>query len=367
MASVISFVRMTGESRSSQMLDNGGWEVTETWQAKFDDEVTDPLDFLGDPMIPAIGTVHPENSVLYLKSCPNVIPPKGSVLRTLNFTLVWSTQTLAAPDKHDPAQYVDSDRATKSWSHRVVQVPVEKAYVSDDDGRTWYQELLDPTQPYDEEDNPPVKTKVPIENTVHDLIIPGITTNRYMPTCRYSRNELVVPASVLDLPGYVNDDVFTLDGISVPIGMAMIIAAPVSALKRSESYLFRTVDYEILINVDGWDEKILDRGFYAYQIDMSENRFPDHLSDEDGKRIKKICKVKNGLADTTDPYSHELPYRNVEEPVALNIFGFDRLQWEKWVTEKYIPGNPGEDWPFRAHYRTFSYVRTTSFNALGFN
>ena len=59
MASVTSFVRMTGESRSAQMLDNGGWEVTETWQATFDGEVTDPLDFLGDPLLPGIGTAHP--------------------------------------------------------------------------------------------------------------------------------------------------------------------------------------------------------------------------------------------------------------------------------------------------------------------
>lgn len=315
------------------MLESGGWEVTETWQAKFDDEVTDPLDFLGDPMLPGVGTPHPLNSLLYLKNVPNGVPPKGSVLRTLNFTLVWSTLTLSS-DKHDPSRFDDSLRATKSWSHRVIQEPVEKAYVSDDEGVTW-------------SDDPG-----PIENTVHDLIIPGISGNRYMPTCRYSRNELVVPAAVLDLPGYVNNDTFTLDGISVAPNTAMIIAAPVSSWKRSEMYEFRTVDYEILIKEDGWDEKILNRGFYSYQIGTHLDEHP----------VKKICKVKNGLADPEDSESNEFPYKNVEEPVSLNVQGIDRHQHES-----YFDAHP-ELYPlvFEPHYRWFRHLTYTSFAALGF-
>ena len=316
MAAVTSFLRMTGESRSAQMLDNGGWEVTETWQATFDGEVTDPLDFLGDPLLPGIGTAHPENALLFLKTAPNVVPPKGSVLRALNFTLVWSTLTLTST-QHDPERYENSTTATKSWSHRVVQEPVEEAYVSDDDGVTFSA------------------GKIPIQNTVKDLIIPGITRNRYMPTCRYSRNELVVPAAVLSLPGVVNNDVFTLDGVSVGIGKAMIIAAPVSAVKRFETYSFRTVDYEILINTDGWDDKLLNRGFY--------NIYPG---------IKTRCMQKNGFADGT---SDERPYVVSEEPVALNIDGEDRLNVEEGAET------------FEEHYRWFSHLTYTSFTALGFS
>lgn len=325
MVAVVSFRRLTGETRSVQMLENGGWEVTETWQAQFDGQVDDPLVFLGDPLIPAIGTAHPDNALLYLKSVPNGTPPIDKALNAINFTMVWSTVVLAAADKHDPGQYVDSDRATKSWSHRVVQEPVEKAYVSDYGGVVFslFEE--------------------PIQNTVGDLFVPGITENIYMPTCRYSRNELAVPALVLDLPGTVNDDEFTLDGITVPIGQAMIIACPVSSLKRSESYSFRTVDYEILINKKGWDVKILNAGFYCYEADTLGFAAP----------TKKRALVRNGLADPTDEDSDELPWVPCEEPVALDINGIHREQHT----------DPND---FEPHFRWFRYAGRTSFTALGF-
>jgi hypothetical protein len=305
------------------MLDNGGWEVTEIGQAKFDGEVTDPLVFLGDPLLPAIGTAHPENSLLYLKSVPNGVPPIKGALNCINFTLVYSTLVLSAADKHDPERYVDSTRATKSWSHRVVQEPVEKAYVSDDEGVTFSP---------DEE---------PIANKLNDLFVPGITRNRYMPLCHYSRNELVVPTGVLALPGYVNNDVFTLDGVSVPIGYALIVAAPVSALKRFETYSFRTVDYEILINTKGWDDRLLNAGFYCLNM----------LTD-----VKERCKEKNGLADET---GDERPLVNSEEPVALDIDGYDRRQIED-PPAPFIPDT------FVPHYRYFRHLTRTSFTALGF-
>lgn len=320
MAACTSFRRLTGESRSATLQENGVWEVTETWQGIFDGEVTDPLDFLGDPLIPALWTPHPNNALLYLKGCPNVVPPIKDSLRALNFTLVWSTGILAAADKHEPQKYEDSIRATKSWSHRVVQFPVEEAYVSDDDGATFSMD------------------KIPIQNTMYDLVIPGVTRNRYMPTCRYSRNELVVPTGVLDLPGLINNDAITLDGKAVAIGTAMIIAAPVSAQKRDLVYDFRTVDYEFLIKEEGWDEKILNRGFYCRHIPSN---------------VKERCKVKNGIADET---ADERPLVNSEEPVALDIDDHDRRQVEDELSGTFVE-----------HYRFFRHLTYTSFGALGFS
>lgn len=319
MVAVTSWKRLTNESRSATLQDNGVWEVTETWQAKFDGEVVDPLAFNGDPMLPAIGTPHPENSLLYLKGCPNVVPPIKSSLRDLNFTLLWSTAVLAAADKHDPGKYEDSTRATKSWSHRTIQIPVEKAYVSDDGGVTFSV------------------TKKPIENTVNDLIIPGITTNKYLSTCRYSRNELIVPTGVLDLPGLINNDNITLDGKPVGIGQALIIAAPVSSDKRFETYSFRTVDYEFLLNPEGWDEKLLNRGFYCKNL---------------ASGVKERCLVKNGMFEGS---SDERPYIPSEEPVALDANSIDRRQREA------VPA------AFVEHYRFFRHLTYTSFSALGFN
>lgn len=312
---VTSFVRKP-EGRSYALLDSGIWEITELWQATFDAQVDDPLDFLGSSLLPAIGEEHPDQPLLYLKRVPNGKPPIDKSLKAIDFTLVWSTAGIAAADRHDPDRYVDGTRATKSWSHRVVQEPVEKAYVSDDDGATWSTD------------------KVPVANTVDDLYIPGITKNRYLSVCRYSRNELVVPASALSLPGLVNNDTFTLDGKTVTPGQAMIIAAPISSPKRFETYEFRTVDYEILLRPEGFDEELLNAGWNCFDIDNGERR---------------RCQEPNGL----DADGQERPWRFTEQPVSLDENGVDRNQYADPNT-------------FVAHYRKFRHLTFTSFSALGF-
>jgi len=311
-----SFVRQP-QGRSVSFTDQGIWEVREQWLATFDEQMDDPLTFLGDPLLPAIGTPHPDNPLLFLKGVPNGAPPSDKALRSMVFTLAWATNGIAAANRHDPDRYIDGLRATKSWGHRVVQEPVEKALVSDDDGVTWSEDEL------------------PVENTVDDLFIPGITRNRYMPTCRYSRNELVVPVAVLDLPGIVNNDAFTLDGVPVEIGQALIIAAPVSAPKRFETYEFRTIDFEILIRTEGWDESLLNRGFYSFSVTNG---------------VKQRCLIKNGLADES---ADERPYIYAEEPVSLDQAGVDRTQYS--TPDDFVP-----------HFRRFRYLQRTSFSALGF-
>jgi len=52
--SILSF-RRKPEGRSVSMLESGVWEVSETWQAIFNVEVTDPLAFLGDVLLPGLG------------------------------------------------------------------------------------------------------------------------------------------------------------------------------------------------------------------------------------------------------------------------------------------------------------------------
>jgi hypothetical protein len=312
---VTSFVRKT-EGRSWALLESGIWEVTELWQAKFDDEIIDPLDFLGSSFLPAIGEEHPGQPLLFLKRVPAGKPPIDNSLKAIDFTLVWSTNGIAAAERHDPDRYVDGTRATKSWSHRVVQEPVEKAYVSDDGGATFSDDEL------------------PVENTVDDLFIPGLTRNRYLATCRYSRNELVVPVDALELPGLVNSDSFTLDGKPVAAGQAMIIAAPISSPKRFETYEFRTVDYEILLRPEGFDEELLNAGWNCFDIDNGERR---------------RCQEPNGLDDDGE----ERPWRFTEQPVSLDENGVDRNQYEDPDT-------------FVAHYRRFRYLTRVSFSALGF-
>jgi hypothetical protein len=129
----------------------------------------------------------------------------------------------------------------------------------------------------------------------------------------------------------------------------------VSALKRSETYSFRTVDYEILINTDGWDKKILNAGFYSYKLPGCDvGTFPNGF---DPDKEKKFIMVEDGLAEET---SEPNQFKKTAEPVSINLNGVDRYQHDRWLRD-----NPGGA-AFVPHFRWFRHLTRTSFTALGF-
>lgn len=325
----VTETRFKYEGFSISMNSQGGWTVMQPLQADFDSEFTDetdPLEFVFDPMLPSIGSAHPNNPSLFLNTVPSAtFEPKS--LRTILFQLEYSTVRISA-SQFQRDRYIDSTTADKSWSHRQLAIPVEKAYVSDDDGATWSS------------------SEKPVQNNLGDLFIPGLTTTRYLPVCRYVRNELVVPAGVLTLPGRVNNDTFTLDGKTVTARQALIVACNVSAVKRFETYSFRTVDYEIVVKDEGWDDSLLNKGFYYWEPLVG------------GGFKKSRVLVPNGI----DEEGEEKPWVYAEEPVVLNV---DGMHLAKFLTLS-PPEDHGES-DFVPHYRKFRYQPAISFSALGFS
>lgn len=354
---VTSFTRLT-KGRSVGMTDQGIWEVREQWLATFDEEVTDPLLFLGDPLLPGLGAEHPENSLLRLAKVPSGQPPIDGSLHAIEFNLIWTTAAPAPRFERDKFANGGEDY-TASWTHRVITEPVEKAYVSDDDGETFSDD------------------KTPIETILGEKIIPGLERNRYLPVCRYSRNELFVPFETLKFPGYVNTDFFTLDGLPVEPGQALVSSATISPEKRFEEFTFRTVDYEIIINEDGWDDKILHRGFFCradlhfLTRDDDGNVLPKAEWEWEGK---KRCMVENGNAED----AVERPFVESPEACVLNKRGITITQWtQKTNREGERIDAMGETWypnsglghleeTFVPHYRVFRHLERTSFAAWGF-
>lgn len=323
----VTEIRYKYNGFSISMNSQGGWTVMQPLQAKFNaafDDETDPLDFVGDPMLPSIGSVHPNNSSLYLNSVVSANFEQNS-LSTILFMLEYSTVRISA-SQFQRDRYIDSTTSDKSWTHRQVAIPVEKAYVSDDAGSTFSA------------------SKKPIINTLGDLFIPGLTTTRYMPVCKYVRNELVVPTAVLTLPGSVNNDTFTLDGKTVTARQALIVACNVSSVKRFETYSFRTVDYEIVVKDEGWDEDLLNKGFYYWEPLVG------------GGFKKSRVLIPNGI----DEEGNERPWIYAEEPVVLDS---DGMYLSKFLT---LPGGGHTESDFVPHYRRFRHATERSFTALGF-
>lgn len=326
MPSVVS-TQFLYEGYSISMNSQGGWTVIQPLLATFDSQFEyndDPLFFVGDVMLPGIGSAHPYNASLFLNTVQSATFAKSS-LSAIIFVLEYSTVRITT-SQFQRDRYIDSTTADKSWSHRQLAIPVEKAYVSDDDGATWSA------------------AEKPIINTLGDLFVPGITKPRYMPTCRYVRNELVVPSGVLTLPGTVNTDTFTLDGKTVTARQAIIMAANVSSVKRFETYSFRTVDYEIVVKEDGWDESLLNKGFYYWEP----------LAGGGFKKSRVL--IPNGIDDD----GNEKPWIYAEEPVVLNL---DGMYLSKFLT---LPGPGHAESDFVPHYRKFRHHSAVSFSALGF-
>lgn len=313
---VASFVRKP-DGRTVQMSTSGAWEHTDRWLLTYDSKEPDPLAFRGDPGVFALGDEHPENSDLLLKRVANGRSVNKS-FTAWEFDLVWSTISLE-PDKHDPQRYDNPLVATKSWGHQQVQEVVEKAYVSDDGGSTFSSEM------------------VPVGSTEGDLFVnPALMTTRYLSVCNYSRNQLTVSATVLKLPGWVNSDSFTLDGLSVTAGQALCLSAAVSSVKRDILFEFRNVDFQIIIREEGWDDELLNRGVYIKNQAGNRQRAP----------------LKNTDFDEND--QRQWVFAN--EPVPLNADGQNEDYFAYY--------NPGD--PFVPHYRIFRYRGRTSFNSLGF-
>ena len=322
---VVSFEKKH-DGRGVSMQPSGAWEARDRWQLIYDAEEPDPLAFRGSVLLPAVGEAHPDNADLILRGVSGQPAIDGS-LKAWNFDLTWSTIALEA-DRHDPQRYDDSTRATKVWTHRAVQEPVEEAYVSDDGGTTFSV------------------SKGPVANTVGDVFVPGITRTKYLPVCSYSRNQLTVAAATLKLPGYVNNDSFTLDGISITAGQAMILAADVSAIKRDAVYEFRTVDFQIIIREEGWDDKILNRGFYVL-VSVP-------IVGIGTISVRQRALVRNGGTDAGD----EREWVEPTDPVTLDANSLNQ--------EMYQQLNPSDPSGFTPHWRFFRHLNFTSFSSFGF-
>jgi len=75
------------------------------------------------------------------------------------------------------------------------------------------------------------------------------------------KNLAVVPVWILDYQDAVNNDAFTVDGVSIGIGKAKMQNVTVSPRQRRNGTIFRTVTFTIHLQRDGWLLDILDAGF----------------------------------------------------------------------------------------------------------
>lgn len=95
-----------------------------------------------------------------------------------------------------------------------------------------------------------------------------------------SKNLAVVPSWILDYQDAVNNDTFTIDGLSIGVGKAKMQSVTVGPKQRRNSTVFRIVNFTIHLQRDGWLLDILDAGFRRIVSGGREN-----IRNQDGELI----------------------------------------------------------------------------------
>jgi hypothetical protein len=75
------------------------------------------------------------------------------------------------------------------------------------------------------------------------------------------KNLAVVPTWILDYQDAVNSDSFTVDGVTIGIGLAKMQTVTVGERNRRNGTVFRTVSFTIHLQREGWLLRPLDAGF----------------------------------------------------------------------------------------------------------
>ena len=95
------------------------------------------------------------------------------------------------------------------------------------------------------------------------------------------KNLAVVPTWILDYQDAVNSDSFTVDGVTVGIGLAKMQSVTVGEVQRRNGTVFRSVTFTIHLQRDGWLLAPLDAGFrelnYAGDLVNIKNPGDDEL------------------------------------------------------------------------------------------
>lgn len=172
--------------------------------------------------LPVIGNTHPSNANAFVVSIrvENNNPWKG-----------WMA-TVTYSDERQLSDNPTSDAAEINWGSEQFQ----KVAVTDRDGNL-------------------------IVNSAGDLFDPPAMIDDSRRVVTVSKNLATVPSWILDYQDAINSDAFTIDGISIAVGKAKMQAVTVGPKQRRNSTVFRTVNFTIHLQRDGWTLDILDAGY----------------------------------------------------------------------------------------------------------
>lgn len=299
-------------------IDGNQLQLVEDWFLETDDTgygSYNPAFFVGDPNFPAIGAGHPDNPAFRFETFGQ-IRHNGSANKMIATGMLFSTAQREFDDDFNADRFDDSFKADRSWRFMQVDQIVERAYVAD-------PAVGDFARPLNASAFSSTPQPIAVRNTGEPMV--GLTKPGYIPVCTYTRNELATPGLIANnWVGSVNTDSIVIDGLTVGPHRVLIQDIQVSTKKTSLIYVaganqglpvtFRTVTYQLAVNVNGWDDEVLQQGFYTLVnnglggVGMELIRVADGWDSQNQGRAYKVPSSpqlidRNGYAIETNPAS----------------------------------------------------------------
>lgn len=213
------------EGRSASN-DTGMRRYTRVFKLETSDRSEGPYAVGSHASLPKIGSLYPDDPYAWCKTLDVAWVAGWKAWKvTANYT---SERELAEDPTGDPAVI--------SWDSEQFQRPA----IFDKDGNAICNSAGDPFDP---------------PNMMDD--------SRRIVTI--TKNLAVVPTWILTYQDAVNSDTFTVDGVSVGVGVAKMQRVSVGPTERRNAITFRPVTFQIHLERDGWLLEPLDAGFRELQ------------------------------------------------------------------------------------------------------
>lgn len=217
-------ITLKGEDVTARTATNtkGVRSYTRAFKLETTDKTDGPFAIGSTSGLPRIGSVHPEDSGAWCTTLrvDNFAPYKG-----------WRV-TAEYSSEMELAENPTNDPALIRWDSEQFQKPA----IFDYNGEAIVNSAGDPFDP---------------PNMMDD--------SRRVVTV--TKNLASVPAWILTYQDAINSGPFTIDGVSVATGLAKMQRVAVSERQTRNGTSFRTVDFTIHLQKNGWKLEPLDAGF----------------------------------------------------------------------------------------------------------
>ena len=255
----VIFKEETGEGRSASN-EKGMRKYSRAFRLETTSQMDGPYAVGSDANLPAIGSLHPEDSNAWCVSLrvENSNPWKG-----------W-TVTAEYTSEREITEDPTAEPAAITWSSEQFQRPV----IYDNSGNA-------------------------VVNSAGDPFDPPVMMDDSRPVVTISKNLAVVPAWILAYQDAVNSDAFYVDGITVGAGLAKVQSVTVGEVQRRNNISFRVVNLVIHLERNGWLVEAQDVGFRELGYGGRQNI----LNDVDSERPSAPVPLDGAGAHIVDPTS----------------------------------------------------------------